>query len=85
MAIPLIYSFRSIAIRKGSSAMAVGGIALVVIVFVTLLALAEGFQRAAYDAGVAGYFTNPLDLDRMHQLIAMLLSPTGSGNLTSQS
>ena len=45
----------------------------------------EGFQRAAYDVGVAGYLTKPLDLDRMHQLIARLLSPTGSGNLSSQS
>lgn len=34
----------------------------------------EGFQRAAYDAGVSGYLTKPLDLDRMHQLIARLLS-----------
>ena len=42
----------------------------------------EGFQRAAYDVGVAGYLTKPLDLDRMHQLIARLLSPTGSGNLS---
>jgi len=42
----------------------------------------EGFQRAAYDAGVSGYLTKPIDLDRMHQLIARLLSPTGSGNLT---
>lgn len=41
----------------------------------------EGFQRAAYDAGVSGYLTKPIDLDRMHQLIARLLSPTGSGNL----
>src|SRR6185503_9536129 len=41
----------------------------------------EGFQRAAYDAGVSGYLTKPLDLDRMHQLIARLLSPTNSGNL----
>ena len=41
----------------------------------------EGFQRAAYDAGVAGYLTKPIDLDRMHQLIARLLSPTGSGAL----
>lgn len=41
----------------------------------------EGFQRAAYDVGVAGYLTKPIDLDRMHQLIARLLSPTGSGNL----
>ena len=38
----------------------------------------EGFQRAAYDVGVSGYLTKPLDLDRMHQLIARLLSPTGS-------
>src|ERR1051325_4016501 len=43
----------------------------------------EGFQRAAYDVGVAGYLTKPLDLDRMHQLIARLLSPTGSGSLSS--
>ena len=45
----------------------------------------EGFQRAAYDAGVSGYLTKPLDLDRMHQLIARLLSPSGSGSLSSQS
>src|SRR5687767_2547702 len=45
----------------------------------------EGFQRAAYDAGVAGYLTKPFDLDRMHQLIARLLSTGGSGSLTSQS
>ena len=43
----------------------------------------EGFQRAAYDAGISGYLTKPIDLDRMHQLIARLLSPTGSGNLAS--
>ena len=42
----------------------------------------EGFQRAAYDAGVSGYLTKPLDFDRMHQLIARLLSPSGSGKLT---
>ena len=41
----------------------------------------EGFQRAAYDVGVSGYLTKPLDLDRMHQLIARLLSPTVSGDL----
>ena len=41
----------------------------------------EGFQRAAYDAGVSGYLTKPIDLDRMHQLMARLLSPTGSGSL----
>ena len=44
----------------------------------------EGFQRAAYDAGVSGYLTKPLDLDRMHQLIARLLSPNQSGNLSGQ-
>jgi len=41
----------------------------------------EGFQRAAYDVGVSGYLTKPIDLDRMHQLIARLLSPTCSGSL----
>ena len=44
----------------------------------------EGFQRAAYDVGVSGYLTKPLDLDRMNQLIARLLSPGGSGSLTGQ-
>jgi CheY-like chemotaxis protein len=43
----------------------------------------EGFQRAAYDAGVSGYLTKPIDLDRMHQLIARLLSPSPSGSLTT--
>jgi len=41
----------------------------------------EGFQRAAYDAGISGYLTKPFDLDRMNQLVARLLSPEGSGNL----
>lgn len=44
----------------------------------------EGFQRAAYDAGVLGYLTKPIDFDRMHQLIARLLSPSGSGSLNTQ-
>ena len=43
----------------------------------------EGFQRAAYDAGVSGYLIKPIDLDRMHQLMARLLSPSGSGSLTN--
>ena len=43
----------------------------------------EGFQRAAYDVGVSGYLTKPIDLDRMCHLIAHLLSPTGSGSLAS--
>jgi CheY-like chemotaxis protein len=41
----------------------------------------EGCQRAAYDAGISGYLVKPLDLDRMNQLIARLLSPGGSGSL----
>ncbi len=41
----------------------------------------EGFQRAAYDVGVSGYLTKPVDLDRMCHLIRRLLSPSGSGNL----
>lgn len=45
----------------------------------------EGFQRAAYDAGISGYLTKPIDLDRMNQLIARLLSPSGSGPLDKQS
>lgn len=44
----------------------------------------EGFQRAAYDVGVSGYLTKPIDLDRMHQLIARLLSPSGSGKLSGE-
>src|SRR5688572_5348361 len=44
----------------------------------------EGFQRAAYDAGISGYLTKPIDLDRMNQLIARLLSPGGSGRLDKQ-
>jgi CheY-like chemotaxis protein len=43
----------------------------------------EGFQRAAYDVGVSGYLTKPIDLDRMCHLIAHLLSPSGSGNLNT--
>jgi len=49
--LPLTYSFRSIAVRKGSSTMAVLGIALVVVVFVTLLALAAGFSKAIECSG----------------------------------
>jgi CheY-like chemotaxis protein len=45
----------------------------------------EGFQRAAYDAGVSGYLTKPIDLDRMTQLVARLLSPGGSGSLNKPS
>ena len=43
----------------------------------------EGFQRAAYDAGVSGYLTKPIDFNRMHRLVARLLAAGVSGNLTS--
>ncbi len=42
----------------------------------------QGFQRAAYDAGVSGYLTKPIDFDRMHRLVARLLAPGTSGNLS---
>jgi CheY-like chemotaxis protein len=45
----------------------------------------EGFQRAAYDAGVSGYLTKPLDFVRLHLLVARLLAAGGSGNLTGLS
>jgi CheY-like chemotaxis protein len=41
----------------------------------------EGFQRAAYDVGVSGYLTKPIDFQRMHQLVRRLLAPGSSGNL----
>jgi CheY-like chemotaxis protein len=40
----------------------------------------EGFQRAAYDAGVSGYLTKPIDFSRMHRLVARLLAAGASGN-----
>lgn len=45
----------------------------------------EGFQRAAYDVGVSGYLTKPIDFERMQQLVARLLSRPGSGNLSGPS
>lgn len=51
MSIPFVYSYRGIAVRKGSSSMAVGGIALVVLVFVSLLALAAGLRAAVSSSG----------------------------------
>lgn len=51
MSIPITYSLRSVAVRKGSAAMAIGGIALVVIVFATLLALGHGFEKAVATSG----------------------------------
>ena len=45
----------------------------------------EGFQRAAYDAGVSGYLTKPIDFQRMHQLISSLLDPKNTGKLARHS
>ena len=42
----------------------------------------EGFKRAAYDAGVSGYLTKPVDFDRMHHLIGRLLATGVVDNLT---
>ncbi len=33
----------------------------------------EGFQRAAYDAGMEGYLTKPIDFERLNDLIRSLL------------
>jgi CheY-like chemotaxis protein len=33
----------------------------------------EGFRRAAYDAGIDGYLTKPVDFDRLNELIRRLL------------
>jgi len=45
----------------------------------------DGFQRAAYDVGVSGFLTKPVDFDRMHLLVARLLASRDSGNLTGLS
>jgi CheY-like chemotaxis protein len=39
----------------------------------------EGFRRAAYDVGVAGYLVKPIDFQRMHELIRRLLAAKESG------
>ena len=44
----------------------------------------EGFKRAAYDVGVSGYLTKPIDFDRMHQLIGRLLAPGAVDSLMSK-
>ena len=33
----------------------------------------DGFRRAAYDVGIDGYLTKPIDFDRLHELIRSLL------------
>ena len=44
----------------------------------------EGFKRAAFDVGVSGYLTKPIDFDRMHQLIARLLAPGAVNSVLSK-
>jgi CheY-like chemotaxis protein len=56
-----------------------GALRVIPIVAVTAFGT-EGFQRAAYDAGVAGYLTKPIDFDRLHQLVARLLGPAGQSD-----
>jgi ABC-type lipoprotein release transport system permease subunit len=51
MAIPLKYNLRSLLVRRVSSAMTGGGIALVVVVFVIVMALVAGLRAAVEDAG----------------------------------
>jgi ABC-type lipoprotein release transport system permease subunit len=54
MAIPLKYNFRSLLVRRVSSAMTAGGIALVVVVFVIVMALVVGLRAAVENAGSPG-------------------------------
>lgn len=43
----------------------------------------DGFRRAAYDVGVAGYLVKPIDFKIMHDLIRRLLAAKESGNEAS--
>jgi putative ABC transport system permease protein len=51
MAIPLKYNFRSLLVRKVSTAMTAGGIALVVAVFVIVMAMVAGLGTTISEAG----------------------------------
>ena len=51
MAIPLKYNFRSLLVRRVSTAMTGGGIALVVAVFVIVMAMVAGLGSAITEAG----------------------------------
>ena len=54
MAIPLKYNVRSLLVRRVSTAMTGGGIALVVCVFVIVMALVAGLNSAISDTGRSG-------------------------------
>jgi ABC-type lipoprotein release transport system permease subunit len=51
MAIPLKYNLRSLLVRRVSTAMTIGGIALVVVVFVIVMAMVAGLDAAIEEAG----------------------------------
>ena len=51
MAIPLKYNLRSLRVRRVSSSMTIGGIALVVVVFVIVMAMVAGLDAAIEEAG----------------------------------
>jgi ABC-type lipoprotein release transport system permease subunit len=51
MKIPFVYNLRSVAQRPVSTAMTALGVALVVAVFVAMLALANGFRAALVKTG----------------------------------
>jgi len=51
MVLPLGYSLRSVLVRKSASGMAIGGIALVVLVLVFLQSMGEGLRRAVATSG----------------------------------
>jgi CheY-like chemotaxis protein len=41
----------------------------------------EGFRRAAYDVGIAGYLVKPINYQRLHELIRRLLAPKDSSQI----
>ena len=43
----------------------------------------EGFQRAAYDAGMEGYLTKPIDFERLNDLVRSLLPVRKIDNATT--
>src|SRR5690242_13212946 len=51
MAIPFRYNLRSLLVRRVSTAMTAGGIALVVAVFVVVMAMVAGFGGTIRDSG----------------------------------
>ncbi len=54
MALPLAYTLKNLVARKATTAFAAGGIALVVLVFVAVLMLGEGFRTTVVSTGSPG-------------------------------